>query len=675
MPCCAVAAVRSQSKTKTNFFVAGVDTQGEHRSTVSSLFQNEKGELRTSLESYIHPASSSSFFFFFSNSLLSNAFFSILDPYTGPGSFYNHWHNTFDLYLNEVVSPLFDPPLFFELVTLDIHDVAHAVAAGEVDFALLDPSVATCAVRESDGVANAILTVEENIHGKNEVADMIVPVGPVSQTHQTNWQEERRRLGTPLKLLSCAPTSPASLRDQAHTALSLKLALYTLPIFRIGHSLSETGGVIFTRADNADILTLADVKGKRVSCARPNKLNGFQAQLAEFEREGFHLLDHVGQLIFTSTYDAILDAVRTGASDVGFVDAGTIEEEVANGNIPEGLFRVLHIVDQPKDKDHPFVISTHTYPGWALVMHNTVEFELQRLVSQALLSISRNSTVAKLDSYTGWKPAANYLEIIDVLEIAGILEPGQHTCESTDDLANIITCPDQYVPKSADEIEKGCGRNGFYCPTSDANVTYTCLCHPCKRACGSNMEHNPDGSCSCLGGYVPVGDVCLEMTTLVVSIVLPLAILLATLGWYYARWQIRQADALWHIKPHQLKFDDPAVSLGAGSFGVVIKAEYRGSAVALKSLRPPDRRTLVAAAEGQSGSRSLRSFFGRSPYRSAVTLHKATRLGFAYSGFEHVPDEVARGKLQLSRALRQGMDAVQDAMPAASSAKKGANSG
>eukprot|EP00980_Cylindrotheca_fusiformis_P028589 scaffold22613_cov126-Cylindrotheca_fusiformis.AAC.9 len=49
----------------------------------------------------------------------------------------------------------------------------------------------------------------------------------------------------------------------------------------------------------------------------------------------------------------------------------------------------------------------------------------------------------------------------------------------------------------------------------------------------------------------------------------------------------RQSDALWYIKKEELKFADPPQIIGRGGFGLILKAEYRGTGVAVKRVLPP----------------------------------------------------------------------------------------
>jgi hypothetical protein len=49
----------------------------------------------------------------------------------------------------------------------------------------------------------------------------------------------------------------------------------------------------------------------------------------------------------------------------------------------------------------------------------------------------------------------------------------------------------------------------------------------------------------------------------------------------------RQSDSVWIIDKSDLKFHDPPEIAGRGTFGLVVKAEYRGTTVAVKRVIPP----------------------------------------------------------------------------------------
>ena len=47
------------------------------------------------------------------------------------------------------------------------------------------------------------------------------------------------------------------------------------------------------------------------------------------------------------------------------------------------------------------------------------------------------------------------------------------------------------------------------------------------------------------------------------------------------------STGLWAVKTSELKFEDPPVVIGRGTFGLVLLANYRGTQVAVKRVIPP----------------------------------------------------------------------------------------
>jgi len=80
--------------------------------------------------------------------------------------------------------------------------------------------------------------------------------------------------------------------------------------------------------------------------------------------------------------------------------------------------------------------------------------------------------------------------------------------------------------------------------------------------------------------------------TILIAVLVPvLAIIFAgTVIWLYLERKRRHADAIWMIHKAELKFDDPPEIAGRGTFGLVVKAEYRGTDVAVKRVIPPKDR-------------------------------------------------------------------------------------
>ena len=103
--------------------------------------------------------------------------------------------------------------------------------------------------------------------------------------------------------------------------------------------------------------------------------------------------------------------------------------------------------------------------------------------------------------------------------------------------------------------------------------------------CGDHRVANADGTCVCDTAAVAIGNGCTSYAVLVTSIVLPLVALILLAIYFCAVQKRRKDDAIWEIDPEELEFSNPPESLGKGSFGQVVLANYRGTKVAVKTIR------------------------------------------------------------------------------------------
>jgi serine/threonine protein kinase len=106
------------------------------------------------------------------------------------------------------------------------------------------------------------------------------------------------------------------------------------------------------------------------------------------------------------------------------------------------------------------------------------------------------------------------------------------------------------------------------------------------KDCGDQRVADADGTCICDYGSVEVNGNCMKSGGLVVAIVLPIFVLAALAVLVYILRKHRHDNAVWEIDPSEIKVDSPPRTIGEGSFGKVILAQYRVTSVAVKSLRP-----------------------------------------------------------------------------------------
>jgi hypothetical protein len=422
-----------------------------------------------------------------------------------------------------------------------------------------------------------------------------------------------------------------------------------------GTRLSKNGGVILRRADRTDLDSLAALHHMRISALSPDSLLAYQAQLNEFLSQGIELSLHVDQIVFTSSIDAIILDVYDGKTDAGFVGAGELEDAVARGLLPAGALVPVYRVEETSG--FPFEISTLLYPNTPLVMHSKVDFDVQRLVAEALLGLNSSSLVVKRGHYTGWRPAASYLEVLNAALASGLYNADSNSCMHGSNHHDIIACPIHYRLKSEKGLVASCADEGRTCPPDYNGTVHDCVCHPCTPVCGKHETETSPGVCECVTGYVALAGTCVQSYAVAVAVVFPVVILLIFAVRWLLKWQQRRSDQLWHIKPHELEFDEPVVCLGKGSFGIVIKAEYRGSKVALKAMLPRSRKALWAALGSMAASAG-----DDGPKRAATTVSAtqtaAVRKGALsplITGYGYIVDEKQRGVEKLHRALRSAV--------------------
>ena len=111
-------------------------------------------------------------------------------------------------------------------------------------------------------------------------------------------------------------------------------------------------------------------------------------------------------------------------------------------------------------------------------------------------------------------------------------------------------------------------------------------------ALGEAITEPPASECACIF-WLNSADVTAckwsqgPVVTLVVLILLIICCCTAIAIPFYRQWVQDQEDLVWSVKPEELVFQEPVEILGRGTFGFVLKAEYRGTTVAVKRVLPP----------------------------------------------------------------------------------------
>lgn len=190
-------------------------------------------------------------------------------------------------------------------------------------------------------------------------------------------------------------------------------AIATMRNRRMGKGYSVFGGVIFTRADRADIRDLSDLHDKTFMAVNPDSLGGYQMARLELKHHGIDI--DKDMVIFGQTHDEVVYSVYMGEADAGTVRTDTLERMAKEGRIHLDDFRILHERKTEPEYDFPFVHSTKLYPEWPFAKTKHVPDELARRVTTALLDLPGDHPAAHSAMITGWTLPSNYQSVRKLL--------------------------------------------------------------------------------------------------------------------------------------------------------------------------------------------------------------------------------------------------------------------
>jgi len=181
--------------------------------------------------------------------------------------------------------------------------------------------------------------------------------------------------------------------------------------------------------------------------------------------------------------------------------------------------------------------------------------------------------------------------------------------------SGVVPIPEQIL-EACDKITSTCPP-GYFRLDSDDNK-----CIPCPE--GTSKSTYGDGASLCAAGPVE-GVQTWKLVTAIVGVITVMSLCLAC-------HLCQQADGLWLIDETELEFADPPQVLGRGTYGLVEKAMYRGTAVAVKRVMKPleatkedlKMRRQQMAKEGASSCFGSFRRFGRSSSSSSSSSSSDT---------------------------------------------------
>ncbi|MEI6702767.1 MAG: PhnD/SsuA/transferrin family substrate-binding protein [Deltaproteobacteria bacterium] len=192
----------------------------------------------------------------------------------------------------------------------------------------------------------------------------------------------------------------------------LSAPLATLAAEIKGKRTSSFGGVIFCRAEQKDINTVQDIKGKTIAVPDTESLGGYQMQAYELKKVGVRLPQDATLIATGMPHDKVVQAVLSGRADVGFVRSGVLEGNAREGKLDITQLKILNLQNRP---EFPLLISTRLYPDWPFVAMPHIDENLARHVAAALFVLEENSPSIHDKGIHGFVVPADYLPVEEVL--------------------------------------------------------------------------------------------------------------------------------------------------------------------------------------------------------------------------------------------------------------------
>ena len=185
--------------------------------------------------------------------------------------------------------------------------------------------------------------------------------------------------------------------------------------------LNSLSGVIVTRADCKDINSFKDLKGRNVTAVSLMSMGGWIAQWREYIRLGIKLNPQEPQVTFVGSGEKVLEDLKTGKTDIGFIKSGLLEHMAASGKIKLEDYKVLQ--DPSVRQSFPLLHSTAVYPEQLIALNtNKVDNSMAEQLLETLLKLQPNDYTAVVGSYSGWTVPRSYCCIERCLKAIGMTE-------------------------------------------------------------------------------------------------------------------------------------------------------------------------------------------------------------------------------------------------------------
>lgn len=176
------------------------------------------------------------------------------------------------------------------------------------------------------------------------------------------------------------------------------------------------------------------------------------------------------------------------------------------------------------------------------------------------------------------------------------------------------------------------------------------------------------GTCICGPGTVPITSRCIRSTIVVAAALAVVFLVLCYASYLLLVHRMQKNDTLWLIDVDELQFEHPCTVIGKGSFGVVLKAEYRGTTVAIKSgVKPKNTKKLpqqISPAELKLSSAASVDFVGDVGFDEGTDENEKIPYNRSSSdhNLEFLREELGRKKKQISIWSGKGNENIRSTL-------------
>jgi two-component system sensor histidine kinase/response regulator len=192
--------------------------------------------------------------------------------------------------------------------------------------------------------------------------------------------------------------------------------IVTMKEKRLGRVYSQYGSVIFYRRNNANLHTLADLKGKTFMGVSENSFGGWRMSWRELLENGIDPYKDFKQVTFGETQDEVVMAVLSGKVDAGTVRTNELEQMAAEGKISLDDVAVFPRLSGSKET-LPYLLTTRQYPNWPFAKAAQTPDDIAEQVAVALMTMPSDSPAARASSSAGWTIPLNYQPVHDCLKL------------------------------------------------------------------------------------------------------------------------------------------------------------------------------------------------------------------------------------------------------------------